>query len=123
MNQPSANSNLVALIDGLILFGEFALLALGHIFPWHLFPALVSVNGKKELHRLVAYVYGVGCIWLGCVVYSIARSVLGLTGDIPIGFMTAVIIAASVGTTLPRCIKVILERVAVRRSNRAKHGR
>ncbi|CAG0964595.1 hypothetical protein ANRL4_00874 [Anaerolineae bacterium] len=103
----ASSSHLTGIIEALILLIIVLLLWGGHFFPWHIIPALVESTGKRELKRLWAYVYGVGCIWLGAVAYAEMHRAIGLEPVLTVGNLTCIIIAAAVGTILPRLVKRI----------------
>lgn len=105
MTTTTTNSHLLGFIDALILLLIALLLWGGHFFPWHIIPTMVESTGKRELKRLWAYIYGVGCIWLGAVAYALTRQVLGLDPIVTIGDLTVIIIAAAIGTVAPRFVK------------------
>jgi len=105
-------SNLLHFIDAGILTGVFLLLWVGHHLPWHIIPAITDVTGKRELRRVPAYVYGVGCIWLGAAAYVCSRSLAGLPNDIPLNALTTIIITAAGGTILPRLLTAIIDFIA-----------
>lgn len=117
MMTDTANSHLIELIDALILLVIVLMLWGGHWFPWHVFPALVEPTGKRELKRLVAYTYGVGCIWLGALAYALTRQAAGLEPAVTIVELTQIILAAALGTVLPRLVKAVRD-LQVDRSER-----
>lgn len=116
MNQPLDNSNLLPIIDGLILAIEVMLMAIGNVFPWHVMPILVELRGARELRRPFAYIYGVGGIWLALAAYTLIRSAIGEPAAIPLWYVTCVIISAALGTLLPRGVKQIVNGVANRQA-------
>lgn len=95
------------LTQTLVLLTVTLLIWAGHFFPWHVIPVIVEPNGKRELKRLFAYIYGVGCIWLGALGFAEINRAIGLPPVITIGELTAIIIAAFVGAVLPRIVKRI----------------
>lgn len=104
---PASNSNLVELIRSLILLVVALLLWGGHFFPWHIIPAIVEPTGKRQLKRMFAYAYGVGIIWLGALGFSWINNVLGQGMVINLIDLTTVIVAAGIGTALPRLVKLV----------------
>jgi hypothetical protein len=100
-------SNLLIIVEALILLVVVLLLWGGHFFPWHIIPALVEPTGKRELKRMWSYTYGVGIIWLGAVAFAMTRQAIGLEPVITISDLTVIIIAAAIGTALPRGVKRI----------------
>lgn len=117
MNQPLDNSNLLSVIDGLTLAIVAMLMALGHVFPWHLLPMLCEWRGERLLRRPIAYLYGVGWIWAACGAYALIRSAIGQPSGIPFWYVTCVISAAGLGTLLPRAVKTVLNDFVNRQTN------
>jgi hypothetical protein len=107
MTEQLSNSNILSIVEALILLVVVLSLWGGHFFPWHIIPVLVDPTGKRELKRMVSYTYGVGCVWLGAVAFALTRQSVGLEATITIPDLTVIIIAAALGTALPRLVKRI----------------
>jgi len=87
---------LILVVTGLLLWG-------GHHVPWHIVPGLTDEKG--ELHRVPAYIYGVGCI-LGGLAFWCAY--LGdWTWFWRVGLLA---LTAGIGTILPRLLGREAER-------------
>ena len=100
--------------DSLILGLESLLLWGGHWMPWRVAPFLVNERG--DLYRLFAYGYGCACIVVGFVLWAYAQA-----QDMPlvsvwaaVWFLIRDVMAAGVGTILPRIVKALLEYQALR---------
>ena len=106
--------------SGLILLIVFLLLWGGHWLPWRVAPALVDVRG--DLKRVPAYIYGVTCILIGFAAWCAmqANSEPGnCTACEPMiyvwdsfAFLVMDVIAAGVGTVVPRIVRWALEAQA-----------
>lgn len=103
------------IFDGLILLVTFLLLWGGHWLPWRVVPALVDKRG--DLKRVPSYMYGVLCILAGFAVWCAMRA----QSEMPVvyvwdafGFLAMDIVAAGIGTVLPRVMRWLLEEQAIR---------
>jgi len=99
--------------EGLILLVVFLLLWGGHWMRWRVLPFLVDERG--DLHRSLAYVYGCACILAGFALWvSQGQTMPFVRGWDAVWFLARAMIAAGMGTVIPRGIKWIQESQAVR---------
>ena len=103
-------------MDTLIL----ALVALGlwggHWMRWSIFPGFTDANG--ELHRPLAYAYGMLCVLAGVVVWIAFQSGTDVYKWDVVLFLSLDIVAAGIGTMLPRVIRWIQDYQALKGDGR-----
>ncbi|NIV36222.1 MAG: hypothetical protein GWN58_44280 [Anaerolineae bacterium] len=91
MDELTLTEKLILVATALLLFG-------GHHVPWRIVPWLVDEKG--ELHRVLAYIYGVGSILAGLAAWC------AHLGDWSWFWRVGLLaFAAGVGTVLPRILK------------------
>jgi hypothetical protein len=96
----------VSQVDWIILFAVALSLWVGHVFPWHILPGVSAKTG--ELHRVVAYVYGVSCILAGLAVWCVWHPHHWQA----FRFVALLAVAAGAGTVVPRVLEYVAENQA-----------
>jgi len=96
----------ILMFVGLLLWG-------GHYAPWHVVPLLVDKSGR--LHRPFAYAYGCSCILAGYIAWAYVQAQVMPIVDVwtSVTFLANVMIAAGVGTMMPRVVGWIGEYLAM----------
>jgi Na+/melibiose symporter-like transporter len=90
------------LTEALILFVVFLINWGGHWVDWSIIPFLVDKTGK--LHRVLAYIHGCTSILMGFAAWAFLHD----AWDAAV-FLVAAMVAAAVGTVLPRLWKLSWE--------------
>ena len=111
----SVQNTAIVIIDSLILALVFLMLWGGHWTRWHYIPGFADKGG--QLHRLLAYSYGVGCILIGFFLWAATRAWLGMD-CLPLWkaceFLVMDVFCAALGTVLPRFLRAMGEAQARR---------
>jgi len=100
----------MGIISGLILGVVFLLLWGGHWMPWAVVPG--ATDEKGQLHRVLAYGYGCVCILVGFALWVITSHAL-VSGWSAFLFLGKDMIAAGLGTMMPRMVRWIQEHRAL----------
>lgn len=93
------------LILAVVFLSQFG----AHFFPWWVIPGFTDET--KLLHRVLAYIYG--CVWilLGMVFYGFVNPDAWRF----IEFLGLVMVAAGMGTLIPRGVRMVGENQVLRR--------
>ena len=78
----------------------------GHYIPWDVLPFLVDESG--QLKRVAAYVHGCLWLWAGLFVFLEVRGP-SVDTRLVLHFFTVELIAAAVGTVVPRLLEALRE--------------
>ena len=86
-----------------------------HWAPWHLLPGTVDPSGRPR--RLIAYTFGTTTILAGAILAAVIATETG-AHEIHIwtavGTLTALVVAAGIGTSIPYLIDALTELAALR---------